>query len=154
MELREHYRRRVIRFLELHTFRGWRIKVYGIAYHGGTADPQLVQAGKVVAADHLPRPAITAGRYGVGFMGVHQGRDSNLVFIDWWRAENELCHLTFTSTPANPAELQITNPPGVFACVWDLALIGFERDAWVETVLAAPTPDIERYLQFRLNATI
>ena len=32
-------------------------------------------------------------------------------------------------------------------CVWELAIVDFERRAWIEDVLAnSPGPDLERYL--------
>jgi hypothetical protein len=39
--------------------------------------------------------------------------------------------------------------------VWDLAVIAFERDAWLDAVLRNPAgPDVERYLATRLDADI
>ena len=41
---------------------------------------------------------------------------------------------------------------GPAACVWDLRVIGFERDAWLSKVLRNPSgPDIDAYLSERLN---
>ena len=41
---------------------------------------------------------------------------------------------------------------GPAACVWDLRVIGFERDAWLSKVLRNPGgPDIDAYLFERLN---
>ncbi len=37
-------------------------------------------------------------------------------------------------------------------CVWDLQVMAFERDAYVETVLSAPAdPDVEAYLARHLD---
>ena len=42
------------------------------------------------------------------------------------------------------------------ACVWDLAVLAFEREAWLATVLANPTkkPDIKAYLARQMNADV
>ena len=41
------------------------------------------------------------------------------------------------------------------ACVWDLAVIGFEREAWLEAVLSNPRgPDVEAYLARRLSGEV
>src|SRR5918994_1990950 len=107
LELREPYEKRPIRFLEEWGCEGWRLKVYGIAYRRREPRAALVETAKRLARGRLPRPAVGGGRYGVGFVGVHQGRGAN---------------------------------------------VGFEREAWVEEVLAnAAGPDVEAYVNRRLN---
>ena len=40
-------------------------------------------------------------------------------------------------------------------CVWELAIVDFERRAWIEDVLSNPDgPDLERYLGRRLDADV
>lgn len=153
--LLEPYAPRSIRFLELWEDGGWRIKVYGIAYQGAEPAPQLLAAARAAARARLPRPAVTADRYGVGFLGVHQGRGVNFVFVDWWAAENELHHHVYVSAADAPTTLTDVTHTGQAACVWDLRVIGFERDAWVEAVLANPLgPDLESYLARRLDEDV
>jgi hypothetical protein len=43
---------------------------------------------------------------------------------------------------------------GPAACVWDLRVMAFERDAWLECILKNPRPDVEAYLQRRLNEDV
>lgn len=149
------YRARPIRFLELWEESGWRMKVYWISYQGPEAKPKLVAAAKQVARQQLPQPAVTPSRYGVGFLGVHEGRGLNFVFVDWWADENELHHHWYSSPPEKPEALESGSPTGQLACVWDLRVLGFERQAWVETVLANPNgPDLEAYLARRLNEDV
>lgn len=58
----------------------------------------------------------------------------------------------YVSLCDNPQLLKYMTPTGLIACVWDLRVMWFEREAWVETVLANPAgPDIEQYLLRRLN---
>lgn len=154
MDLKEPYAARSIRLLELWQHRGWRIKLYGLSYSGAAPDPRLVHAARRIAAARLPVPAVTAGRYGVGFMGVHQGRGSNLVFVDWWADENELHHHAYTSPSRAPGAFEYVTPAGLAACVWDLAVIAFERQAWIDAVLASPVPDLDRYLEARLEGRL
>jgi hypothetical protein len=154
MKLQERYVARSVRFLEVWECRDWRIKCYGLAYRGSTPEPGLIDAAKQFVSGCLPHPATTDQRYGVGFMGVHQGHGSNLVFVDWWANENELYHHACASTPDDPRRFEYVTPSGLMACVWDLAVIGFERQAWIDTVLSAAVPDIERYLTLRLEGSI
>lgn len=155
MRLQEPYRTRPVRFLELWTGDGWRMKVYGIRHGHGSPSSELVEAALDRAAELLPRPAESDGRYGVGFIGVHEGRGSNFVFVDWWADENELHHHVYVSDPGRPGELEYRAPDGSVACVWDLAVLCFERQAWIESVLADPDPGgLERYLERRMNRDV
>ena len=44
--------------------------------------------------------------------------------------------------------------PSPVACVWDLAVMAFEREAWIEFVLKPAEPDIDAYLAARLTADL
>lgn len=152
LRLREDYKSRPIRFLELLELGGWRLKVYGIAYQDETPCSGLVESAKELARRQLP--ALSAGKnhYEVGFLGIHDGRGANFVFLDFWTDENELHHHVYVSPLDEPAQLEYVTPTGLSACVWDLAVICHERQAWVQTVLANPAgPDVEAYLKKRLN---
>jgi hypothetical protein len=154
MKLQERYAARSIRFIELWRCEDWRIKLYGITYRGSIPDATLIEAAKDLVSGCLPQPAVTDHRYGVGFMGVHQGRGSNLVFLDWWANENELFHHACTSPSGEPGAFEYVTPTGLAACVWDLAVIAFERQAWINTVLSAPAPDVEHYLAMRFEGQV
>jgi hypothetical protein len=159
MRLRAAYRPRPIRCQGVVELGGWRIKVYGIAYGGAAPRDSLVEAAKRQAAQMLPQPAITDSRYGVGFLGAHQGLTADVVFINWWEVEDELHHHMFVADPESDTEsetgLRPAQPHELTACIWDLAVLGFERDAWVESVLKrADGPDLDGYLSAQLNADV
>lgn len=150
----EPYRVRSIRFLELWSHGDWRVKIYGIARRGAEPAPALVAAAKEVARSRLPQPPLSARGYGVGFMGIHEGRGANFVFVDWWANENELHHHLYVSGSDDRCALEYVTPTGLAACVWDLAVIGFERQAWIEAVLAGEEPNIDGYLERRMSAVL
>jgi hypothetical protein len=155
IELREPYRPRAIRFLEEWRDAGWRLKVYGIAYRTERPRAALVERAKRLARARLPQPAISESRYGVGFLGVHDGRDANFIFIDWWADENELHHHVYCSATDELESLTYVTPTGLSACVWDLRVQSFERDAWLAEVLRnAGGADVEGYMARRLNADV
>ena len=146
------YQPRRITFLELWETCGWRLKTYGIAPRDAVPGGELIDAARTAARARLPVPARTPTRYGVGFMGIHEGRGSNLVFLDWWADENELRHHVFVSYP--PASLALTEvtSTGLLGCVWDMTVLAFEREAWVDAALKSDgPPDLERYLARRLE---
>jgi hypothetical protein len=155
MRLLEPYRPRAIRCLDVVELDGWRIKVYGIAYEGERPAAALVEAALDVARGALPAPAVTDDRYGVGFLGAHQGRGSNFVFLDWWALENELHHRVWFSSLEEPGALRAQETDDPIACAWDLSVLAHERAAWVEHVLAKwQDPDLDGYLAAQLNAEI
>ncbi|MEJ8569389.1 isochorismatase [Elongatibacter sediminis] len=155
MKLSEAYRTRAIRFLELWDIDEWKLKVYGITYTDDPLAPSLVHAAREVASARIRENASQTHHYGVGFVGIHQGKTGNFVFVDWWADENELHHHVYVSPSAQPSELEYKTPSGLTACAWDLFLIGHERDAWVGHVLRQhESPDLEAYLGARLNGDV
>lgn len=155
MQITEAYRRRPVRCLDVAELDGWRIKVYGIAYRGEAPDGALVDAALRTARRALPSPAASDDRYGVGFLGIHEGRTGNFVFLDWWAREDELHHLVWFSASVDPSELRAAMRTDPIACVWDLRLLAHEREAWVTHVLAKSTePDLDGYLAHQMHADV
>ena len=155
LELREPCEKRPVRFLEEWRHGGWRLKVYGISYGRPEPRAELVETAKRLARGRLPRPADGEGRYGVGFLGVHDGRGANFVFAAWWADENELHYHAWAAPSGELEDLRYMNESGPVGCVWDLRVVAFEREAWVEEVLArAAGPDVEAYMRRRLNEDV
>lgn len=153
--LQEPYKPRHIRFLELWEVAGWRLKVYGIAYQGQHPRPELIAAAKEVARQRLAQCTADQSHYGVGFVGIHDGKTANFVFVDWWADENELHHHVYVSPLDRPDKLEYMTPTGLIACVWDLRVMSFERQAWLDTVLSNPHgPDLDAYLERQLNEDV
>jgi hypothetical protein len=149
------YRPRPIRFLELWQMGDWKMKAYGIAYRRRHPRPELVEAARQRTTELLADLSVSDRCYGMGFVGIHDGKGANLVFIDWWADENELHHHVYVSPAEAPGQLVDKTHTGLAACTWDLKVIGFERDAWTETVLKQPDqPDLAGYLTRRINADV
>jgi hypothetical protein len=143
----EGFRERTVRPIDLWAVGPFRLKVYEISYSGLPLSSQLRTAAKAVVEARIRESAEKTNHYGVGFVGVHEGKTGSFVFVDWWADENELHHHVYVASLAEPTSLAYSTPTGLTACVWDLALIGHERDAWVRHVLARPSaPDLEGYL--------
>lgn len=100
----------------------------------------------------LPEPAITSTRYGLGFTVIHQAEMFNQIIIDWWERENELRHHVFKADPEAPTDFQNITSTGEAFCVWEIKVIGFERDAWLRHMIDSEgNPAPEAYLKTRLN---
>ncbi len=149
------YEPRPVRFLELWKIGDWRLKVYGISYARPTPRSELITAAKDTAARRLREYPTAHEHYGVGFLGIHDGRGENQVFLDYWINENELIHWYLISPPDDPTGLTAPEPDHNSVCVWDLMVQCYERQAWVDCVLANPYgPDIAAYLDCRLDAIL
>jgi hypothetical protein len=152
--LRARHRPRPIRFRGLHELAGWRLKLYGIATHGAVPRPALLDAALETAGAALPQPPDADGRYGVGFVVAHDAADFGFVLVDWWYHENEIHQRLFSARLDDPTALQ-PHPTDAIGCVWELAVVDFERRAWLRHVLANPTgPDVDAYLDARFEADV
>lgn len=157
VEVTTPYQTRPIRYLETWEQEGWRAKVYGISSLAEFPPAELVDAIKDVAASSLPQPAATSDRYGVAFLYAHQGRNGGgYASVNWWANENELFHYQYEATPEDLNVLRSTEETGgSSACVWDLAVIAHERQAWIDCVLKNDDgPDFERYLRAQLSTDL
>lgn len=75
--------------------------------------------------------------------------------MDFWADESELHHHVFVSPKDEVEKPAYKTPTGLTACVWDAALIAYERQAWVDTVLKNPNGlSIEAYLSMRMNEDV
>jgi len=148
----EGFRERTVRPIDLWAVGPFRLKVYEISYSGLPLSSQLRTAAKAVVEARIRESAEKTNHYGVGFVGVHEGKTGSFVFVDWWANENELHHHVYVSPMAQPQALRHETPSGVSACVWDLQVQCFERQAWVDHVLKRhDAPDVEGYLATSLE---
>ncbi|HKI55511.1 MAG TPA: hypothetical protein VKB31_00050 [Trueperaceae bacterium] len=145
------YRPRRIRFVRLEEAKGWRLKVYNILHHSKEASEALLAAATDTALAFLPQPAVTPERYGVGFLTVHQGSSYDFLTVAYWNYQTELKSQTYMRPSSGSYLLEPLSGSELSADVWDLRLLAFERDAWVETVLRPERADLEAYLQRTLE---
>jgi hypothetical protein len=148
------YRPRHVRFVRREKVDGWQLKLYGIALNGKEPDPTFVAATRDLAATLLPQPPETDDRYGAALATAHDATSLYIALIYWWQSENELHQRIYISPKDGPISFEpVENQPA--GCVWELAIVDFERRAWIEDVLANPGgPDVERYLERRLDEDV
>ncbi len=151
MAINQMYERRYFRFLDLWDIGDWKMKAYGITTKKSNPNVNLIAAARKTADDLLSDVAVDDHTYGIGYIGIHDGATSNFVFIDWWADDNELHHHVYTSPNDNPEDLKPADIETAKACVWDLHLMYFERNAWVKHVLSGQgAGGFEPYLYDRL----
>ena len=148
------YKPRHVRFVRREEVAGWQLKLYGIALNGKEPAPEFVEATRTLAASVLPQPPESDDRYGIAFATAHDATSLYIALVYWWQSENELHQRIYVSPKSERiAFRQVENQPA--GCVWELAIVDFERRAWIEDVLAGPDgPDLERYLARRLDEDV
>ena len=140
--------------------------MYGISARAERPPAAQVEAAIEFVSSRLPEPAIrpderdtgsalSRARYGVGILIVHEATEGLFVLLSWWVGENMLNHEVYFSPATETPRLEALSPPGIVACVWELAVLAHERQAWVDRVLNnAAGPDLDGYLESRLNTDL
>jgi hypothetical protein len=150
----DEYVPRSVRYLDEWKHQGWRLKVYGISAWAARPPEALVTAAKQIATDLLPAPATGSHRHGVGILGAHHGRRASFVFVSWWAEVYELNHFLFRGR-RDEFDGFARVEGGVIGCTWDLGVIAFEAEAWVQALRANPdAPDLEAYLSTRYDGLV
>lgn len=142
------YRPRTVRAAEILNLAGWRLKTYEITLDDCAIEREDFATGAGRAAALLPQPPSNENRAGAGFLIFHSGASHHYLVCGWWDTQNEL----FIRTLARPRERDQWDESGArhSICVWDLDVIWFERNAWVECVMSSAATSVsagvERYL--------
>ncbi|ASO19204.1 hypothetical protein FHR81_001471 [Actinoalloteichus hoggarensis] len=140
------YTPRPVRFLGIEEAGGWRIKCYGIAEGSRYPRAELVDAGVTRAVEVLTAVRADQGAHGVAYLMAHDSRDQCVVSVDWWMRSHELWQRSFRSSVERPEAFSEIREVLV-ANVWELAVIGYERAAWMRHVLGNRSgPDFGAYL--------
>jgi hypothetical protein len=127
------YAPRPIRFHGVRDLNGYRLKDYSIAARSGGVDWLDFARGFEVVLPDMPRPAVAAGRPGIGFRIAHRGAQESYAVLAWWERENEL---PIRIAVRRDGEEWRRAKPDESICVWDIQVLAFERDAYVETLLS------------------
>jgi len=147
------YIARPIEFIDQVTSEGWRIKVYGISAKSLPLPEEVVSEVLKNVLSHLPQPAVTEHRYGVGFLIIHQGTMRNWFLLDWWEKEDIIHHKLFSAPLDKISAITAEADKSLIACVHELRVITFESEAWIKTALGRDdNPDFEKYLKLRFNS--
>lgn len=126
------YQARPLRYTGIEHRAGYRLKRYAISLDGvWPADDWMPALDALIA--QLPQPAQAARRPGVGVLLQHRGRGADYAVLAFWDNENELALRLHVRTTEQPVWRPARDSESV--CVWDLELLAFERDAYVQTLL-------------------
>lgn len=88
----------------------------------------------------------------VGFVILHRDPEDTWLLINWWAHSSIICQLLFRSDPKPDLIFKKVEQPFV-ACIWEMVLLGFERDAWVNQALCEGG-SVEAYMTRLLPAAL
>ncbi len=138
---------REVRFLGVESMSEWQVKCYGIALKQD--HQQAWGASQQLVAEELS--FVSEPHAGLAIAILHRGSDAWWLVLDAWLEGAMLAHQVFRSEHQNPGVWLRGSPRGPSFCVWELAVLGFERDAYVKSVFAGDPPDVEHYLSVFMN---
>lgn len=132
---------------------GRHVKRYHVTADPAGIEPEVEKAAYALLPELLPEPD---GTPAASFVVLHRGDDTGAYLnVYSWVWDNVL---HFAGAAAGQAALDCpdTDPthfvridPGVrnwIGCVWELAPLGHEREAWVRHMLTPAAPDLAGYL--------
>lgn len=147
------YKPRNTEFKRLLTINNWTVKVYTITNRSRFESAVTLQSALAKLPEWLEKSK-TLGfeTYGIAFLIVHEGTDGVWTLINWWTGGEILQSLTYYTDFDIPTEFQTRLQEGFMACVWELAVITFERAMWIEHILKkAHQPDFNTYFEKTLS---
>ncbi len=154
--IKENYKKRPVRFLEIYKHGDWQIKIYSISAKNEFVQPTTVDFAKRDVGKWLNSSTIyPLDTYKVATLILHEGKEGCFAIINWWIDENMLQLFVYLATNEKPDEFVLYSDKGIITCVWEMAVLWFERNAWIEHVLVkASQPDMNAYMNAQLNADV
>lgn len=116
-------------------------KVYGLVSDNKKVDEDMLTiARSFVQRDVLPRVADEGDANGMGFLIIHPGELGVSIAVHWWIQGSVLCQHIYRKLYTEVEPMDTVRRP-VIACVWELALINAEQEAWRKTMMnSEPSP--------------
>ena len=140
---------RHLRFVELWTPSNWALKIYLHSAHGAELPHEFLVEAKRFVEPRLAEVGRSEDRCGVGFLILAHGAVSNWLMLDWW--SSLYLYQRIFQAEGMPPQRFTEAPPGLFQCVYDLRITAFESEAWRVHAVENPTPDLQAYLNARLD---
>ncbi|MDF3151736.1 hypothetical protein P3C58_07080 [Mesorhizobium sp. XAP10] len=120
---------------------GLKLKVYGLVADNKKIDePMATLAQSFVRQEVLPRVADEGDENGMGFVIIHPGDLGVSILAHWWIQGSVLCQHIYRKLYSATEPMDTVKRP-VIACVWELALMNAEQEAWRKTMMKGePNP--------------
>ncbi|MDO0930606.1 hypothetical protein QQY66_02500 [Streptomyces sp. DG2A-72] len=131
--LSEGHHGRATRPLGTREIAGHLVKSYAIEAPGRTVTERDAETALRIAEDHLALGRLR-GSLGLAVLIVHAGGDGDYVLVHTW-IEGCMSDLAVFAGPVGQPELLRPGRAGLTPCVWEAAVLSYERDVYARRVL-------------------
>ncbi|MGK5637065.1 hypothetical protein ACSNOK_01900 [Streptomyces sp. URMC 126] len=138
------YAPRSVRTLAYEEVGGWTVKRYSVSALRELPPAEVHAFARDAVRRSLPAPHDEGPAH--AFSVVHEDEDGVYAVVGWWSVNRLILHTRTWLADWTGLRRPTEAPAHATACVWELAAIGRERDAWVEHVVQNDPPDYARYL--------
>lgn len=153
MQIKSAYQQRPVRFIEIHQHKDWQIKLYSISIYNEFVSSENVKNAKQHLDQWLARSSGNLDNYKIATLILHEGKEGSFAIINWWIDENMLQNFVYLKKVGE--DYKLFSADGITTCVWEMAVLWHERNAWVKHVLKKnKKPDFKAYLYEQLNDNI
>lgn len=132
------YTRRAVRPLGVWDLGGQVVKAYTITTPGRELSEALVGRARAVAQVQVALDRQVGG-LGLAVVIVHLGQDGDYVIVQSW-VEGYMSRSALFCGPVERPDLLRAAPSGLAPCVWELAVLAHERDAFQHHLLSSSDP--------------
>jgi len=135
---------------------GWHIKRYAVIANQRVFDPDVATSALDAAIEQLPDPGKLEnpnGNHGVGFQIVHFAEVAIVSPVFYWEQGSVLANTHQMRAPWDDSKNFSTGLREVVGCVWEMQIVAFETQSWVEIMLGGdgtPRKNLSRYLDCRM----
>jgi hypothetical protein len=156
MKIESLYKPRAVRKLGLIEHDGWAIKTYSISVKNKVVKDELLGFAKGQLSEWLKKSNnYNLPTYKIATMIIHEGREGIFTLLNWWVGDNMIQNHVYFSTYEEPEKFESFSENGMMACIWELAVIWHDRNAWIKHVLSKiENPDYAAYLNDYLNGDV
>jgi hypothetical protein len=136
MQFSQPYRSRSISFAGITCCGNWKLKCYTISLPACEVHESTIAAVQACLPEWLEKPAQSGlTHYYTGFLIIHEGADGCYAVLCCWCEENMLQLFAWRALKENPQAFELISDKGLVSCVWEMQVLCFERNAWVEDVM-------------------
>lgn len=146
----ERYRPRSVSDLGRWDIGDLKLKIYGLLADSKVIDETLITLGTSFFDEQvLPRVKHEGDSNGAGFVIIHPGEIGVSISAHWWIQGSVLCQHIYRRLYGAREPMDTLQRP-VIACVWELAIINAEQEAWRNTMMTAE-PSLLAYMAARAD---
>ena len=146
------YEKRQVHFDENIDLENWTIKVYTITTKTIFESREILENVKGKLSILLEE---ANDHHNAAFLIVHEGTDGVWSLVNWWTGREMLRTNTYFTSYQEKEKITQFPTMGSMACVWELPIIGHEKNAWINHILMKPSsPDFSSYYKDVIQGSV